>query len=154
MRTLRAVPLWSNQHGLRGKADVVEFPTGCPPYPVEHKVGRHRPPHADLQLCAQALCLEEMLDTEITTGAIYSHAERRRHEIAFTDKLRTHTIEIANKIRQQLIAQQLPAAVNDARCPPCSLVHTCLPAVSTQPARLRGLHGALFSATRPEDDNA
>ena len=57
---LRSIPLWSERYGLRGKADVVELRADGP-YPVEHKVGRRRGIHADLQLCAQALCLEEML---------------------------------------------------------------------------------------------
>ena len=71
VRVLRAIPLWSERLGLRGKADVVELRPGKPPFPVEHKVGRRHFPHADLQLCAQALCLEEMLETEVPTGAIF-----------------------------------------------------------------------------------
>ena len=149
IRTMRSIPLWSQQHGLRGKADVVEFPAGEPPYPVEHKVGRRRPPHADYQLCAQALCLEEMLGVDVPAGAIYSHAERRRHHIELDGAIRRQTLNLISAIRDQLARQQLPAAPDDARCPPCSLVHACLPSVAASPARVRGLHGALYRPLAP-----
>ena len=154
IRVLRGLPLWSEQLGLRGKADVVELAAGKPPFPVEYKVGRRRPPHADLQLCAQALCLEEMLNTDVPSGAIYSHAERRRYRVRFADDLRQRTIEIVGQIREQLQQQLLPPAVDDARCPPCSLVHACLPQVSAHPARLSGLQGALFRPLGTTDDDA
>ena len=154
IRVLRALPLWSERLGLRGKADVVELRPGEPPFPVEYKVGRRRPPHADLQLCAQALCLEEMLGTDVPEGAVYSHAERRRHPVQFTDELRQHTMLLVGRIRDQLRRQTLPPAVDDARCPPCSLVHACLPQVAAQPARVRGMQGALFRPLEPPDDDA
>lgn len=150
----RGLPLWSERLGLRGRADVVEFAVGEPPFPVEYKVGRRRPPHADLQLCAQALCLEEMLGTSVPAGAIYSHAERRRHTLSFTNELRSQTMALIGEIRTQLRQQLLPPAVDDARCPPCSLVHDCLPQVSAHPARLRGLQGALFRPLEADDDDA
>ena len=144
IRVMRGLPVWSEQLGLRGKADLVEFRPGQPPFPVEYKVGRRRPPHADLQLCAQALCLEEMLATPVPEGAIYSHTERRRHPVRFGDELRRETLRLVAEVRAQLQGQHLPRAVDDARCPPCSLVHACLPQVSAHPARVRGLQGALF----------
>ena len=154
IKTMRSVPLWSEQHRLLGKADVVEFPANAPPFPVEHKVGRRRKPHADLQLCAQAICLEEMLGVPVPEGAIYSYADRRRHTIQIDSKLRSRTLEIVAAIRHQFAAQQLPPAVDDARCPPCSLLHSCLPSVAAQPARLRGLQGALYSTGPSPDDPA
>ena len=154
IRVLRALPLWSERLGLRGKADVVELRPGKPPFPVEYKVGRRRPPHADMQLCAQALCLEEMLGADVPEGAVYSHAERRRHLVQFTGELRRHTILLVGRIREQLRRQTLPPAVDDARCPPCSLVHACLPQVAAQPARVRGMQGALFRPLEPPDDDA
>lgn len=150
----RGLSLWSDRLGLRGRADVVEFIAGEAPFPVEYKVGRRRPPHADLQLCAQALCLEEMLGTVVPAGAIYSYAERRRHNLRFTDELRDQTTTLIGEIRMQLQQQLLPPAVDDARCPPCSLVHDCLPQVSAHPARLRGLQGALFRPLGVTDDDA
>lgn len=154
IRVLRGLPLWSERLGLRGKADVVEFRSGEPPFPVEYKVGRRHPPHADLQLCAQALCLEEMLDATVPAGAIYSHAERRREAVRFNDELRRRTVALVAEIRTQLQNQCLPPAVDDARCPPCSLRHACLPQVSARPTRLRGLQGALFRPLEAMGDDA
>lgn len=150
VRTKRDVPLWSERLGLRGKSDLIEFrPVG--PYPVEYKVGKRRGPHADLQLCAQALCLEEMLAVPVPRGAIFYHALRRRHEVEFTPTLRQQTAEAIQAIRQLLHQQQLPSAPNDSRCRNCSLTFSCLPAVVGEPARIRGLQGALFQL-RTEDD--
>jgi len=153
VRTLRGIPLWSERLGLRGKADVVELRPGRPPFPVEYKVGRRRPPHADIQLCAQALCLEEMLGVEVPEGAIYSHAERRRHPVPFGGELRRRTEALAREVRDQIRGQRLPPAVDDARCPPCSLVHACLPGVAARPSRLRGLQGSLFRPLEPDGDD-
>lgn len=154
IRVLRGVPLWSERLGLRGKADVVELRPGESPFPVEYKVGRRRPPHADLQLCAQAMCLEDMLSTVVPCGAIYSHVERRRHEVVFDGVLRERTVALVEEIRTQLRSQLLPRAADDARCPPCSLVHACLPNVAAHPARLRGLQGALFRPLTVVGDDA
>lgn len=153
IRVVRGVPLWSERLGLRGKADVVELRRDHPPFPVEYKVGRRRPPHADLQLCAQALCLEEMLETSVPRGAVYSHAEHRRHEVQFSEALRQRTEALVEEIRVQIQCQLLPPAADDARCPPCSLLAACLPDVSSRPARLRGLQGALFRSLDTTDDD-
>jgi CRISPR-associated exonuclease Cas4 len=143
VRVVRAMPLWSERYGLRGKADLVEFREEGP-YPVEYKVGRRHGVHADLQLCAQALCLEEMLGAPVGKGAIFYHAFRRRHEVVFDGELRARTVEAIAGIRELLRAQRLPPAPNDNRCPNCSLLNACLPYVVGEQARLRGLQGALF----------
>lgn len=143
VKTVRAMPLWSARLRLQGKADVVEFrPEG--PYPVEYKSGPYRRPHADLQLCAQALCLEEMLGVAAPRGAVYSYAERRRHEVLLGPELRAQTERAVFAIRRMLLEQQVPPAPNDARCPQCSLINSCLPSVVAEGARLRGLQGALY----------
>jgi CRISPR-associated exonuclease Cas4 len=141
--TDRAIPLWSERYGLRGKADAVEWQAGVP-IPIEYKLGRRHATHADIQLCAQALCLEEMLGVEIPHGIIYEGATRRRREIAFDPQLRAHTIALIAAVRSMLIEQVLPPAPNDARCPNCSLIHSCLPAVVAQHERLRMHQRALF----------
>lgn len=143
VETQRGIPLWSERHGLRGKADVVEWRDGVP-YPVEYKVGRRKGQHTDVQLCAQALCLEEMLGVEVPRGAIYYGATRKRHEVVFDEPLRARTIELIDAVRSMLIAQQLPPAPNDERCPNCSLLHACLPGVIGQRERLRYLQRALY----------
>jgi CRISPR-associated exonuclease Cas4 len=143
VRIKRDVPLWSDRLRIRGKADLVEFrPEG--PYPVEYKVGRRRGKHADLQLCAQALCLEEMLGVTVPLGAIYSHRERRRHEIEIDAELRRQTIAVIEEIRVLLRSQQLPPVLKDARCRRCSLKDACLPHVVGERARLQGLQSVLF----------
>jgi len=139
----RSLTLWSDRLGIRGKADLVEFrPEG--PYPVEYKVGKRRGKHADLQLCAQALCLEEMLGVPVPAGAIYIHRTRRRQEIAIGPDLCRHTIAVIGEIRAMLVAEHLPPVLNDARCRHCSLKDACLPHVVGEPARLQGLQSVLF----------
>ena len=153
VRSVRGIPLWSERHGLRGKADLVELRSDGP-YPIEYKVGRRLGVHADLQLCAQALCLEEMLGVSVPRGAIFYHATRHRHEVVLDDALRARTIQVVASIRGDLREQRLPDAPNDARCPSCSLVHACLPSVIGERARLRGLQGALFHAWPVSADDA
>ncbi len=139
----RGIPLWSDRLGLRGKADLVEFHAEGP-YPVEYKVGKRHGAHADLQLCAQALCLEDMLGVSVPCGAIYYYATRKRHEVVFDEVLRQRTLAVIEGVRRQLREQELPEAPNDSRCPKCSLIHACLPHVVGERARLRGLQGTLF----------
>lgn len=141
--TERGLPLWSDRHGLRGKADVVEWHDGVP-YPVEYKSGRRHGPHADLQLCAQAICLEEMFGVVVPCGALYYVATRKRHEVIFDAAIRSRTLELAEAIRSMHVSPQLPEAPNDARCPNCSLINACLPAVIGQHSRLQKLQIALF----------
>jgi len=108
VKVARGIPLWSERLGLRGRADVVEFrPDG--PYPVEYKVGHRRGPHADLQLCAQALCLEEMLGTAVPRGAVFYHADRRRFEVELDAGLRRTTMSAIASIRRMLREQSVPS---------------------------------------------
>jgi CRISPR-associated exonuclease Cas4 len=145
VRVERAVPLWSDRLGLVGKADVVEF-HGDTPYPVEYKHGpRRRHAHDDLQLCAQALCLEEMTGRPVPRGAVYHHSSRRRREVAFDARLRAAVEEAARQVRALLRDTRLPPPVNDARCDNCSLRQSCLPAVVAGTARLGAARRALFT---------
>lgn len=153
VRAVRSVPLWSDRLGIRGKADLVELRLDGP-YPVEYKVGRPRGRHAHLQLCAQALCLEEMMGIPVRRGAIYYHALRRRQEVVLTAELRAETLAIIAAVRDTLARQQVPPAPNDERCPNCSLLNACLPSAVGEPHRLRGLQGALFRPLAPPSDNA
>jgi len=129
MRIERALPLWSKSLGLIGKADVVEF-HGETPYPVEYKHGPHREQeHDDLQLCAQALCLEEMTGKTVPGGAIYHHSSRKRREVEFTPELRLRVVQATQAVRAMLASKQLPPPVNDRRCTHCSLKESCMPEV-------------------------
>jgi len=145
VRVARAIPLWSDRLGLIGKSDVVEF-RAAGPYPVEYKSGSRSSRHAHLQLCAQALCLEEMMTCAVPAGAIFHIATHRRDEIVFDAELRAQTLAVIDAVRDQITRQLLPAAPNDKRCRLCSLKDACLPEVIAQPHRLRGLQGALWRA--------
>jgi CRISPR-associated exonuclease Cas4 len=144
MRIERGLPLWSKQLGLVGRADVVEF-RGDSPYPIEYKRGPRRQwGHDDLQLCAQALCLEEMTGHAVLRGAIYYHGARRRKEVVCDAALRQRVVETVVAIRQMLATGTLPPAVNDARCKHCSLKESCLPAVVGEAWRLQTIQTTLF----------
>lgn len=128
IRVERALPLWSHQLGLRGIADVVEFSADGIPYPVEYKSGSRKPRKADdVQLCSQAICLEEMFDRPVPVGAIFHHASKRRREVHFTPDLRSLVAETAENVRQLLKIAAMPAPVADSRCPDCSLIDACMP---------------------------
>jgi CRISPR-associated exonuclease Cas4 len=151
VRVARAVPLWSDRLGLVGKADVVEY-HGDDPYPVEYKHGpRRRHAHDDLQLCAQALCLEEMSGRPVPRGAVYHHSSRRRREVALGADLRAAAEEAVRQVRALLHSTQLPPPVNDARCDNCSLRESCLPAVVAETTRLRAARRALFTINGAPD---
>lgn len=123
-----ALPLWSARLGLIGRADVVGFLPDGTPYPIEYKSGRRKVKyHDDVQLCAQAMCLEEMLERAVPKGAIYYYASRRRREVEFTPELRALTEQIIVETRQMLLSGRTPPPVNDARCPDCSLIRLCMP---------------------------
>lgn len=128
VRVERGLPLFSDWLGLIGKADIVEFHADGTPYPVEYKSGARRPKlHDDLQLCAQAMCLEEMLERGVPRGAIYHYASRRRREVEFDAELRSLTEETVQAVRRLLTTATVPPPVADARCPKCSLFDACMP---------------------------
>lgn len=142
---LRAVPLWSEHYGITGRSDVVEVHPSGVVYPVEYKSGFPHGDAANLQLCAQAICLEEMLDVSIKKGAVWYGGMRRRRSVLFTEGLRARTLEIVDIIRDQLISGALPNAPNDQRCTQCQLRHHCLPEVVARPRRIdRYLTRTLF----------
>lgn len=125
-----ALPVWSERLGLIGRADVVVFGAGGAPYPVEHKVGPRRARHADeLQLCAQALCLEEMFGAAVPKGALFYRGSRRRREVVFSPTLRSEVERIVGAVRSLLREERLPSPVADARCRHCSLIEVCMPFV-------------------------
>lgn len=145
VRVDRALPLWSKQLGLIGKADVVEF-HGVTPYPVEYKSGPYRQfDNDDLQLCAQALCLEEMTGQPVPHGAIYHHSSRKRREVEFTPELRSRVVQATQAVRTILTSKQLPPPVNDHRCTHCSLCESCMPSVIDEGLRASAVVRDLFT---------
>ena len=145
VRAERALPVWSDRLGLIGKCDVVEFHPDAHIYPVEYKHGRKREKiHDDLQLAAQAMCLEEMTGKVITHGAIYHHGSRRRREVAITQDLRDRVEKTVNAIRAMMDSGKLPPPANDARCKECSLKEICQPQVVAGRATQHSLLETLF----------
>lgn len=123
-----ALPLQSGTLGLTGKADVVEFLDDGTPYPVEYKAGARKPSRADdVQLCAQAMCLEEMLGVPVPEGGIYYHRSRRRRTVSFDADLRDLVLRTVTQVRELLGQARLPPPVADTRCVSCSLKDTCMP---------------------------
>lgn len=134
-QVLRAIPLWSERLGLLGRADAVEIEDGTV-YPVEYKSGMRHGKTADLQLCAQALCLEEMLGLRIVHGFVWYGGPRRRVRIDFTPELRQEVEEVIGQIRVQIMTVKLPDAPNDERCKQCQFLQHCLPELTSTPRRV------------------
>lgn len=136
VRIAFAVSLQSPRLGLVGKADVVEFhrekdaagKTIWRPFPVEYKRGKPKKDNCDkIQLCAQALCLEEMLGHRIGHGALFYGKTRRRQDVAIDDHLRSETEEMAGRLHSLFDQRRTPKPVFDKRCPNCSFISFCLP---------------------------
>lgn len=133
VRRAYGVPVRSLVLGVAGRADVVEFhpdPDGGPerPFPVEHKRGRPKAGDEDrVQLCAQALCLEEMLGVAVPAGALFYGERRRRTDVAFDDALRRRTAEVAAAVHALLADGRTPSPPPDAPCRACSLQAACRP---------------------------
>lgn len=146
IRVQRGATLWSDRLGLIGKSDVLEW-HGTVPFPIEYKVGKHRGwQHETLQLCAQAMCLEEMTGVPVLSGAIWSVGSRRRRTVSFTADHRERVERIVVAIRTMLRGVDLPDAVDDARCTNCSLIDACKPAVTAHPISIQMHYRQLFSA--------
>ena len=144
-RVETALPVWSERLGLTGRCDVVEFSDAGVPYPVEYKHGRRRKwLNDDLQLAAQALCLEEMTGLAVPMGAIYHLSSRRRREVAITPLLRQEVERVVGEMRILLASRHLPPPHNDARCRECSLQSLCQPELLAACAVLRRLRIDLY----------
>ena len=126
------LPIRCLRLGLVGKADVVEFHRQADgrwtPYPVEHKRGRRKEEDWDrVQLCAQALCLEEMLGVSVPEGALFYGKEQRREVVVIGDELRRKTEEVATAVHRLLADGRTPPPAYSPKCDNCSLVGICLP---------------------------
>jgi CRISPR-associated exonuclease Cas4 len=113
--------------------------------PVEYKKGKRRQfENDDAQLCAQALCLEEMFKITVERGAVFHAESKRRREVVFTPELRTLTEETIQQLHRLLDSAQVPPAKFKPACEECSLFNICLPRVTSQPASLRRAAERLF----------
>lgn len=154
VRCVRSIPLVSRRLGLSGRADLVELRPlpageiggavlpGLPglwrPYPVETKRGQGRPHRYReymVQLCAQALCLEEMWGGKVPEGAIFFHRSRRRREVRMGLALRQETETAAARLHQLIAARRTPEPVREPKCDRCSLLPRCLPDAPRRSAR-------------------
>ena len=139
VRVARGLRIRSLRLGLIGQADVVEFHR-CPdgarvPVPIEYKRGKPKANRCDeVQLCAQALCLEEMLQVQVPRGALFYGRSRRRTEVAFDTELRQLTEQAAARLHELIRSRLTPAAVYEKKCDTCSLFAVCLPKSSRRAA--------------------
>lgn len=152
VRSVRSLPLRHLRLGLVGIADVVEFRADAPPHPVEYKRGRPKAHRADeVQLCAQALCLEEALNVSIPDGSLYYGAERRRTVVTFDAELRALSERVATEAAEMIRAGRTPPPEYRPKlCDRCSLGEIC------QPRRLsrRTQVGAWLKRRLAEDEDA
>lgn len=142
---LRALPVWSEQLGLNGKCDIVEQRSDGSYFPVEFKLGKRRQwQNDDVQLCAQAICLEEMFAISVPRGAIFHADSKRRREVEFTPELRAGTMDAASQLHQLLASGRVPPAVFKPACEECSLFDHCLPKATSVDNRALRLSKLLF----------
>lgn len=166
LRIARGLRLRSLRLAISGQADVVEFhgvtePDGAgialpgepglwQPFPVEYKRGRPKPERCDeVQLCAQALCLEEMFGVAVPRGALYYGAPRRRRETAFSGSLRAQTERFAARMQELYGARQTPRADYSPKCEKCSLLAFCMPKL---PAGAHAVERYLSGAIAPDTE--
>lgn len=128
-KVLRGFPLYSEQFGLSGRADAVEVQDDGSLIPVEYKTGGRHGNAAEVQMCAQALCLEEMCGKRLEYGFVWYAGPRRKMRVDLTAVLRNLTVATIEEVRSYLVSGILPNAVADQRCRECQLESHCLPDV-------------------------
>lgn len=145
-KEMTALRIISHCLKLQGVADLVEFQGNDGiPYPVEFKRGKKQNwVNDNIQLCAQALCLEEMLAVEIPKGAIYHVLSRQRREVEFSPSLRAETKANAAALHALLGQRELPVPAPAPHCRKCSLRKFCLPRLSPAQSRYQKLRKQLF----------
>jgi CRISPR-associated exonuclease Cas4 len=138
VRVARGLSIRSLALGVAGRADVVEFQGRPPqPFPVEYKRGKPKAHRADeVQLCAQAICLEEMFEQEVDEGALYYGVTRRRLAVRFDGELRALTARVAAEARANIAAGRTPPPVLTPACRRCSLMGVCQPAKLEKPPKI------------------
>lgn len=133
IRTVRAMRLAHSALGIEGVADVVEYHRQADgserPFPIEYKRGKPKAHRADeVQLCAQALCLEDMENLAVPEGALFYGEVRRRHRVDFDAALRELTLQTIQACRGIIQSKTTPKAVYQAgKCRHCSLIEQCHP---------------------------
>jgi len=146
VRIEQALTLYSDRLGLSGKADIVEFLADGMPRPIEYKHGPKRQrEHDDIQVAAQAICLEEMFDKPVTEGVIFHHTSRRRRVVPVTPALRAKVEALTAQVRDMLTSGKMPPPVGDAElCRGCSLLDACQPDMVKSSEKIDRLAQTLF----------
>ncbi len=149
VRTVFGLRIQSLRLGLVGKADVVEYhKTGkiWLPYPVEYKRGKPKINRCDeVQLCAQAICLEEMLKIDIPSGALFYGRTRRRKVVQFDQQLRELVQKTADRFHKLVRSGTTPKAEYSKKCKSCSLYDICLPKSTTGRKSVKRYLSKLFN---------
>jgi len=152
VRTVRTLPICSQRLGMSGQADVVEFHDDGMVYPVEYKRGRPKKNRCDeVQLCAQALCLEEMLNVAINEGALFYGQNRRRRPVTFDVDLRQLTESTIAQVHDLLDSGVTPKAVYSKKCDQCSLYSFCMPKSCTASRSVRKYLAGMLRGADEED---
>ncbi|HWO99688.1 MAG TPA: CRISPR-associated protein Cas4 [Methylococcus sp.] len=151
VRIEQALPLFSDRLGLVGKADIVEFLPDGTPRPVEYKHGpRRQREHDDIQVAAQALCLEEMTGKPVPEGVVFHHSSRRRRVVTITPELRAKVERLVAEVREVLQSGRIPPPATDlALCRGCSLKEICQPEMLSAGTTIEQLAETLFE---PEEN--
>jgi CRISPR-associated exonuclease Cas4 len=138
VRTERGMPIRSLELGVAGMADVVEFDEKGVPFPIEYKRGRPKKGNMDeIQLCAEAMCLEEMLGKRIPEGALFYGKIKRRKTVPFDEPLRAQTKTTAARLHALLHSGVTPPPKYGPKCKSCSLVENCLPKIFSREKKVR-----------------
>ena len=142
-----SLPVWSDLLGLSGRCDVVEFHPDGTIFPVEYKHGKKRKwTNDDLQLAAQAVCLQEMTGITVSTGAIYHIQSKRRRDVEITPELVDEVTTTSNSVRALLDQQKLPPPTDQLqRCKGCSMVTSCAPDLARAQQTIHDLNRDLYS---------
>ncbi|WP_239995660.1 CRISPR-associated protein Cas4 [Nitrincola tibetensis] len=152
VRFERGVQVAAHSLGLIGKMDLLEKDTSTGQLtPVEYKRGRPKPTDLDeIQLCAQALCLEEMTGQTVKEGALWYHQTRHRHPVQISDRLRQRTMEVITAVAQLFASGQTPPAKYEKKCDACSLFDLCNPKVLQKDSSRRYIE-QLFAEELPDE---
>ncbi len=137
-----SLPIKSSLLGVTGKADVVEFykqNTKWIPYPVEYKRGKSKKDNCDkVQLCAQAICLEEMTKVKVEKGSLFYGKTKRREDVEFTDSLREETLKAAKELHEMFRQGNTPKPEYSKKCDTCSFIDVCIPKALSSSSKGRG----------------
>jgi CRISPR-associated exonuclease Cas4 len=158
-REVHGIWLKSDRLRLVGKADVVEFhpQPGGPdvPFPIEYKRGKRKKwDNDDVQLCAQAMCLEEMLDVPVPRGAIFHVKTKRRRQVEFTPVLREKTANTACRLHELIASGITPPPVLKPQCQGCSLSELCLPRLLAEANAINTYMQSLWSIAPESAESA